>query len=95
MTTFVRLLYMLVRKQPSPLNENARDGTKQAKLFSSGLLLKKKNDCAIAYRTRTTKPQLKLPSSNSNLKMSISKTVILLIWPNHAGIVGYAPTHTT
>jgi hypothetical protein len=40
MTTFVRLLYVLVGKQPSPLNANARDGTKQAKLFLSQLLKK-------------------------------------------------------
>jgi hypothetical protein len=53
MTTSVRPLYMLVGKQPSPLNANARDDTKQAKLFSSQLL-KKKIDCAIAYKTRTT-----------------------------------------
>ncbi len=29
------------------------------------------------------------------LKMLISKTMILSIWPNHAGIVGYAPMYTT
>jgi hypothetical protein len=49
---FCEAAVVLVRKQPSPLNANARDGTKQAKLFSSQLL-KKKNDCAITYRTRT------------------------------------------
>ncbi len=94
MTPSAKLLRALVAKQQSPLNPNAKAGTKQASP-SSFQRSKKTTNCDIDCRTKAISTTTKLPNSNSNSNKSTSAIVTSSTWPKHAGIAGYVPTSIT